>query len=145
MKGVSIGQTTVSAVVVDKKGRKVTSAPQQIEVQIYVNYLNVSSYFDSYKYYAIFLFNLFAYFYLFFFILGISTIQTHSKEGDSVNWSNDAGMFKLCLGTADLSLLPEEFVVIFQKSPLPGLFPEDDVCLIALGSSSPFIFPQLML
>lgn len=35
MKGVSIGQTTVSAVVVDKDGRKVTSAPQQIEVYFF--------------------------------------------------------------------------------------------------------------
>lgn len=32
VKGVSIGQTTVSAVVVDKNGRKIASAPQQIEV-----------------------------------------------------------------------------------------------------------------
>uniref|UniRef100_A0A667Z6W6 Nucleoporin 210 n=1 Tax=Myripristis murdjan TaxID=586833 RepID=A0A667Z6W6_9TELE len=32
VKGVSIGQTTLSAVVVDKSGRKITSAPQQIEV-----------------------------------------------------------------------------------------------------------------
>lgn len=33
VKGVSIGQTTLSAVVVvDKNGRKIASAPQQIEV-----------------------------------------------------------------------------------------------------------------
>lgn len=32
VKGVSIGQTTVSAIVVDKDGTKVTSTPQQIEV-----------------------------------------------------------------------------------------------------------------
>ncbi|XP_030211454.1 nuclear pore membrane glycoprotein 210 [Gadus morhua] len=32
VKGLSIGQTTVSAVVVDKNGRKIASAPQQIEV-----------------------------------------------------------------------------------------------------------------
>uniref|UniRef100_A0A8C4EAD9 Nucleoporin 210 n=1 Tax=Dicentrarchus labrax TaxID=13489 RepID=A0A8C4EAD9_DICLA len=32
VKGVAIGQTTLSAVVVDKDGRKITSAPQQIEV-----------------------------------------------------------------------------------------------------------------
>ncbi|TKS77795.1 Nuclear pore membrane glycoprotein 210 [Collichthys lucidus] len=32
VKGASIGQTTLSAVVVDKDGRKITSAPQQIEV-----------------------------------------------------------------------------------------------------------------
>lgn len=32
VKGVAIGQTTVSAVVVDKNGRKIASAPQQIEV-----------------------------------------------------------------------------------------------------------------
>lgn len=32
VKGVVIGQTSVSAVVVDKDGSKVTSAPQQIEV-----------------------------------------------------------------------------------------------------------------
>ncbi|KAM9350611.1 nuclear pore membrane glycoprotein 210 [Symphorus nematophorus] len=32
VKGVSIGQTTLSAVVVDKDGKKITSAPQQIEV-----------------------------------------------------------------------------------------------------------------
>lgn len=62
VKGVSIGQTTVSAVVVDKTGRKVTSAPQQIEVPFYVNYLNVGSCYDSYKYYAIFIF----YFILFY-------------------------------------------------------------------------------
>ncbi|XP_067383479.1 nuclear pore membrane glycoprotein 210 isoform X2 [Channa argus] len=32
VKGISIGQTTLSAVVVDKSGRKIASAPQQIEV-----------------------------------------------------------------------------------------------------------------
>jgi len=32
VKGLSIGQTTVSAVVVDKAGKKIASAPQQIEV-----------------------------------------------------------------------------------------------------------------
>ncbi|XP_044066781.1 nuclear pore membrane glycoprotein 210 isoform X1 [Siniperca chuatsi] len=32
VKGISIGQTTLSAVVVDKNGRKISSAPQQIEV-----------------------------------------------------------------------------------------------------------------
>uniref|UniRef100_M4AT94 Nucleoporin 210 n=1 Tax=Xiphophorus maculatus TaxID=8083 RepID=M4AT94_XIPMA len=32
VKGLSIGQTTLSAVVVDKNGRKIASAPQQIEV-----------------------------------------------------------------------------------------------------------------
>ncbi|KAM9342143.1 nuclear pore membrane glycoprotein 210 isoform 2-T2 [Pholidichthys leucotaenia] len=32
VKGVSIGQTTLSAVVVDKNGRKIASAPQQLEV-----------------------------------------------------------------------------------------------------------------
>ncbi|KAM3871773.1 nuclear pore membrane glycoprotein 210 [Diretmus argenteus] len=32
VKGLSIGQTTVSAVVVDKNGKKIASAPQQIEV-----------------------------------------------------------------------------------------------------------------
>lgn len=32
VKGVSIGQTTLSAVVVDKDGRKIASPPQQIEV-----------------------------------------------------------------------------------------------------------------
>lgn len=32
VKGVSVGQTSVSAAVVDKDGRKVSSAPQQIEV-----------------------------------------------------------------------------------------------------------------
>lgn len=30
--GISIGQTTMSAVVVDKNGRKIASPPQQIEV-----------------------------------------------------------------------------------------------------------------
>lgn len=32
VKGISIGQTTVSAIVVDKDKTEVTSAPQQIEV-----------------------------------------------------------------------------------------------------------------
>lgn len=32
VKGVSVGQTSVSASVVDKNGRQVTSLPQQIEV-----------------------------------------------------------------------------------------------------------------
>ena len=35
VKGLSIGQTTVSAVVVDKNGRKIASAPQQIEVSTF--------------------------------------------------------------------------------------------------------------
>lgn len=32
VKGVSIGQTSLSAVVVDKNGKKIASAPQPIEV-----------------------------------------------------------------------------------------------------------------
>lgn len=34
VKGMVIGQTSVSAVVTDKNGRIITSAPQQIEVQL---------------------------------------------------------------------------------------------------------------
>lgn len=39
MKGVSIGQTTLSAIVMDKNERKIASAPQPIEVHIYFEYI----------------------------------------------------------------------------------------------------------
>lgn len=38
VKGASIGQTTLSAVVVDKNGRRIASAPQQIEVSFCVHF-----------------------------------------------------------------------------------------------------------
>lgn len=38
VKGASIGQTTLSGVVVDKHGKKISSAPQQIEVSFCLNF-----------------------------------------------------------------------------------------------------------
>lgn len=46
-------------------------------------------------------------------LLGIPTIQTHSTENDSVNWSNDAGMNDIdALSGNSLPqfMLPEDFI-----------------------------------
>lgn len=77
VKGLSIGQTTLSAVVMDKDGRKIASGPQPIEVWIQIWHLK----------------NLKPLFYInYILFLGISTLQTHPQENDSANWCNDAGM-----------------------------------------------------
>lgn len=88
-----------------------------------------------------------------FLILGFSTVQTHPKENDSVNWSNDAGMFNIDALSGNSwphFILPEEFIwssVYLPNEPSARTPREDDVCLIALGLNFQLAFhlPQLTL
>lgn len=80
-------------------------------------------------------------------ILGISTIQTHPKENDSLNWSNDAGMYNIDAWTLSRNSWPQ-FILpksssgpqsIFQEPSARTLL-EDDVSLIALSLSIQLAF-----
>lgn len=89
VKGLSIGQTTISAVVVDKNSRKIASAPQQIEVLTLKDFNRL----------LLIVWNILRKFYYltqYFFATnsrfpGVSSVQAHSQENDFADWRHDAG------------------------------------------------------